>query len=142
MRTNSAIIGLVLAALVIGGALYVTIGTQSNEDSDPVEVTIKVLEKQGLRPSPTAQSSYDYWSYVVRYEITVSEDTSLEACPVLILDGKIYAEPLDIVFRAGKTLPVSVFYILYGYDGHAPQSVEIIPATNWELNGLDVKLIQ
>ena len=136
MKTITLITGLMVALAIIGigAALYVDIAMHE----DPIEVTIEVKEKSGIYD---AHPGIGDWRYRVTYVITPSEDTSIGYTPILVIDGKQYGMPTEVIFKKDRAMTFGFVYTLDGYDGHTPQSVEIIPATNWELNGLDVKLI-
>ena len=135
MKTITLITGLMVALAIIGigAALYVDIAMHE----DPIEVTIEVKEKSG----PYCYDHIKDWRYDVKYVITPSEDVRLECSPILVIDGKEYGMSDQVLYKKDKRMPIVYVYTLDGYDGHRPQSVEIIPASNWELNGLDVKLI-
>lgn len=137
MKTITLITGLMaaLAIIGIGAALYVDIATHE----DPIEVTIEATERWGPYRDTTLSNE---WLCKVRYVITPSEDVRLECSPILVIDGKEYGVPDQVLYKKDKRMPMTYIYTLTGYDGHRPQSIEIIPATNWELNGLDVKLIR
>jgi len=123
-----------LAIIGIGAAVFVDIANHE----DPIEVTIEVKEKSGIYDEHPGTGD---WRYRVTYVITPSEDTKIGFTPILVIDGEQYGFPTEVVFMKDRAMPFGFVYTLAGYDGHRPQSVEIIPATNWEQLGLDVKLI-
>jgi len=123
-----------LAIIGIGAAVFVDIA----DHEDPIEVTIEVKEKSGIYDKNPGTGD---WRYRVTYVITPSEDTKIGCSPILVIDGKEYGVTTEVVFQKDRAMTFGFVYTLTGYDGHRPQSVEIIPASNWDQLGLDVKLI-
>lgn len=107
MKTNTVIIGLVLAAIAIGAGIYLIYGNDAEEITVEIELITDIYSADTDRgPVVGAQINFTFTSS--------SEDTLYSGYPDIVFERngerKVFSSPYVLKWTSGQTVPVRMSY--------------------------------